>query len=268
MKTSTAVPLTEINEAWLSQHRGHDAGYLLERWRRVARAARLKVEVIHETAGYPVCFLTSSRAGTSPLYLSAGVHGDEAGAVLGLLEWAERSIPWLRAAEVVLVPLFNPAGLALNTRMDAEGQDLNRLFDHPTHPHICGWRAALAPFRPRLAVCLHEDYDARGLYAYELNRDAGLRLAEHCLLHAEAILPRDPRRLIEGRPAHQAVIRRRRLPMVVDLPEAVALYQNGTPCTLTFETPSEFSLANRVQAHARLLQAVCQWDGDRLGSAK
>lgn len=258
-------PLADINETWLRQHRSHDVAFLLERWRRVARAARLKVEVIHETAGHPVYFLTSARAGGRPLYFSAGVHGDEAGAVLGLLEWAERSIPWLRTADLVMVPLFNPAGLALNTRMDAEGQDLNRLFDHPTHPHITGWRAGVAGLRPRLAVCLHEDYDARGLYAYELNRDSRLRLAEHCLGQAESILPRDPRRVIEGRPAKQAVIRRRRLPMVADLPEAVALYQKGTPCTLTFETPSEFSLEVRVQAQVRLLQAVCQWDGDKKG---
>lgn len=257
-------PLVDINETWLRQHRSHDAAYLLERWRRVARAARLRVDIIHETGGYPVYFLTSAKAGVRPLYLSAGVHGDEAGAVLGLLEWAERSIRWLRLSDVVLLPLFNPAGLALNTRMDADGADLNRLFDHPAHPHITGWRAALAVFRPRMAVCLHEDYDARGLYAYELNRDARLRPAEHCLKQAESILPRDPRRVIEGRPAQQAVIRRRRLPMLTGLPEAVALYQAGTPCTLTFETPSEFSLASRVHAQARLLGAVCQWDGDRV----
>lgn len=256
----------EFNASWLQQHRSHDVPHLLGRWRRVARAAGLKLQVIHETAGYPVIFLTSSRAGKRPLYFSAGVHGDEAGAVLGLLEWAERSVGWLRTAEVVLVPLFNPAGLALNTRHDADGQDLNRLFDHPTHPHIQGWRRAVAGCHPRLAVCLHEDYDAQGLYAYELNQDAGIRLAEYCLSLTDSILPRDPRPAIEGRRARQAIIRRRHLPMVADLPEAVILYQQGTRCTLTFETPSEYSLAVRVFAHVRLLEGICQWDARDSGT--
>jgi len=125
---------------------------------------------------------------------------------------------------------------------------------------VTGWRAAMADYHPRTAVCLHEDYDAQGLYAYELNRDPKLRLAEHCLSLTDSILPRDTRRVIEGRPARDAIIRRRRLPMFDNLPEAVALYQNGTRCTLTFETPSEYSLATRTRAQSRLIQAICDHD--------
>lgn len=250
----------EIDDSWLRHHRAHDVTHLLQRWRAVARAARMELQVIHETAGFPVYFLTSPKISPRPFYLSSGVHGDEAASALGLLEWAERSTPWLRGADLVCVPIFNPVGLALNTRADADGQDLNRMFDHPTHPHITGWQKAMAPFRPRLAVCLHEDYDAQGLYAYELNRDPKLRLAELCLSQAESILPRDPRRTIEGRPARAAIIRRRRIPMFENLPEAVALYQAGTSCTLTFELPSEYALTTRVRAQIQLLDAIRQWD--------
>ena len=260
MKAAESPWLPELDEASLQRHRAHDVRHLLQRWRAVIRAARLQLAVIHETAGFPVYFLTTREASARPLYFSAGVHGDEPGAVLGLLEWAERSTAWLRGADAVLVPLFNPAGLALNTRGDAGGDDLNRLFDHPEHSHLTGWRRAMAAFKPRTAVCLHEDYDAQGLYAYELNRNPRLRLADLCLAAAAPVLPRDPRRRIEGHRACHAVIRRRRLPMWENLPEAVALYQAGTSCTLTFETPSEFSLATRTRAHARLIKAVCDWD--------
>lgn len=252
--------LPEINDGWLRQHRAHDVAHLLRRWRAVARSARLKLDVIHETAGFPVYFLTARNVTPRPLYLSTGVHGDEAACVLGLLEWAERSISYLREADVVLLPLFNPVGLALNTRTDGDGMDLNRCFDHPVHPHIAGWRDAMAGYVPRLAICLHEDYDAQGLYAYELNRASGPRPAEYCLTAAQHIIPRDSRRTIEGRPARAALIRRRRLPMFENLPEAVVLYQAGTPCTMTFETPSEFSLAQRTRAHTRLLRAVQDWE--------
>ncbi len=242
------------------RHRAHDVAHVLRRWRAVARAGRMAWSVIYETAGFPVYFLRSQGVGERPLYLSAGVHGDEAGAVLGLLEWAERSVDYLRRADVVVFPLFNPAGLALNTRGDLEGVDLNRLFDSPSHPHIAAWRRAMAGYVPRAAVCLHEDYDAQGLYGYELNRDGGLHVAERCLARAEGLLPRDLRSRIEGRAARRGVIRRRRLPMWEHLPEAVALYQAGTDCTLTFETPSEGCLQARSRAQVCLVEAVCEWD--------
>jgi len=252
--------LPEIDAAWLRRHRSHGVTHLLQRWRAIARAARLQLTVIHETAGYPVYFLTSRSISARPLYFSAGVHGDETGAVMGLLEWAECSTAWLRQADVILVPLFNPAGLALNTRCDADGADLNRCFDHPDHPHIQGWLRAMAPYQPRTAVCLHEDYDAQGLYAYELNRHPRHHLANHCLELTDAMLPRETRRLIEGRRARQGIIRVRRVPLFENLPEALVLYQNGTPRALTFETPSECCLTLRTRAHARLVQAICDED--------
>ena len=72
-------------------------------------------------------------------------------------------------------------------------------------------RDAIAGYIPRLVVCLHEDYDAQGLYAYELNRHASPRPAEYCLTTARNILARDPRRIIEGRP-YQSMSDLRRVP--------------------------------------------------------
>ena len=40
------------------------------------------------------------------------------------------------------------------------------------------------------------------------------------------------------------------------MPEALYLYPDCCPHFLTFETPSEFSLADRVRAHIRLIE-VC-----------
>jgi hypothetical protein len=52
------------------------------------------------------------------------------------------------------------------------------------------------------------------------------------------------------------VIRRSKVPDMPGLPESVALFMHNTRSTLTFETPSEFSLANRVRAHKMFLQTV------------
>ena len=127
---------------YLRSHRCHDVPFLLKRWRAVARAARLSLQTIHVSGGFPVLFLHSADSTEPRLYLSAGVHGDEPAPVVALLEWAEENIARLRGMPVALFPLFNPSGLALNTRADHEGTDLNRRFHDATHPHIAAWQRA------------------------------------------------------------------------------------------------------------------------------
>lgn len=248
--------MPEINSAWLGRHRAHDVVDIVRRWKAVARRARLNVDVIHQTAGGPVIYVTSRKLSEQPLYFCAGVHGDEPAAVQGLLVWAESRAADLRNADLAMFPLFNPAGIALNTRADEGGHDLNRLFDSTTHPHLIAWQQAVHGLKPVTAVCLHEDYDAQGNYCYELNRDPKLHLADSLLESCAAIIPRDLRPVIEGRRARAGVIQRRRIPMFTNLPEAVALHRAGAGVTLTFETPSEYDFALRTRTHARFVQGI------------
>ena len=243
---------------YLARHRCHDVPHLLKRWHRVARAARLSCEAIYQSGGHPVLFVHSPKSQGARLYFSAGVHGDEAAPVSGLLEWAESNIALLRRLPVALFPLFNPSGLALNTRADHRHIDLNRRFHDASHPHVKAWWRAIGDMHFAAGVCLHEDYDAQGIYCYELNSNPRLALANELLKSCELIIPREVRGTIEGRRARRGVIQRSRVPDLPGLPEAVALYMHNTPVTLTFETPSEFSLAERVAAHRAFVEAVVQ----------
>ena len=242
--------------AYLSAHRSHDVPFLLKRWHAVARAARLKVETVHVSSGHPVIFLHTPSVDQPRLYLSAGVHGDEPAPVSALLEWAEENVMLLRRLTVALFPLFNPAGLALNTRADHRHIDLNRRFHDASHPHIKAWWRCIGDMTFTTAVCLHEDYDAQGTYCYELNRSSRPFLADAALRACDHIIPRDAQRTIEGRRAIDGIIRRKQIPDLPGLPEAIALYLHSTERSLTFETPSEFSLADRVAAHKALLTAI------------
>lgn len=267
-RTPSAPPspwTPELDSAWLTRHRAHDVVEIARRWKAVARRARMTMETIHLTAGGPVLFLKSRRMTDRPVYFCAGVHGDEPAAVQGLLVWAEARAEELRDADLAIFPLFNPAGILLNTRADEGGHDLNRQFDSATHPHMMAWREAVRGLSPRYAVCLHEDYDAQGLYCYELNRDPHTRLADGLLESCSSLIPRDARRVIEGRRAAAGVIQRRRIPMITNLPEAVVLYRAGAGSTLTFETPSEFDFALRTRVHARFAQRV--WEISREAEA-
>jgi len=240
---------------YLRRHRCHDVPHLLKRWRAVARAARLTVQEIHVSGGLPVLYIYQAVATEPRLYLSAGVHGDEPAPVSALLEWAEENTTLLRSLPVCLFPIFNPAGLAANTRADHRHIDLNRRFHDISHPHIKAWWRCVEPLPVRLALCLHEDYDARGLYCYELPAPGAPLLANAMLRAGEAAIPRDPRSKIEGRKAVNGVIMRRRIPNLPGLPEAIALWMHGAH-TLTFETPSEFSLAERVVAQQAFIAAA------------
>lgn len=244
--------------ASLNGHRAHDCALLARRWEALARRAGLEWRRIAVAGEFPV-FAAASRVtrGTPEpaIYLSAGVHGDEAAAPWGLLEWGEENLDVLRAHSFLVFPCLNPHGIRWNTRADQRGVDLNRVFHDTRDPLVAAWRKMIGDRRIAIALCLHEDYDARGCYVYELAsrpRGLGAKLLRDC---ASIIAP-DPRRTIEGRAARDGLIRRRVPPDLPGLPEAVVLYQLGSPITFTFESPSEYSLLDRIAVQKRFIQSA------------
>lgn len=250
---------------WLTNHRCHDYARLDARWRAVGRRAGIAVNEFATIAGVPLLFLETraAAAGEPAIYLSSGVHGDEAGSANGLLAWAESNTVLLKKRSVVIFPCLNPHGLGLNTRADHRGLDLNRRF-HLDDDEVCGpWRKITSAKQFLFALCLHEDYDAEGAYVYELSHGQK-RLAPPILKKCAPIVPIDPRKKIDLRTAIGGVIRPRRIPRdLPGMPEAIVLFQRGCPITLTFETPSEASLDVRVEAHRAFISAAI----DRLAPA-
>ncbi len=239
-------------------HRVHDYRHLVARWRKVGRAAGLKMEAFAQAGEFPVYCLRTRERSDGGLYVSAGIHGDEPAATEGLIRWAEAQLPALADREpalpLMILPCLNPWGLANNRREDAEGHDLNRVFHRANVAPVGELRKLLGPRRFDVAVHLHEDYDARGTYLYELHTrapDWGAGLLARCA----AAIPIEVRRRIDGRPFKDGVaLRRANLDRIPLHPEAIYLYLRGTPHVFTFETPSEFSLARRVRAHVLLMK--------------
>lgn len=233
-------------------HQTHDPRFLLGRWRALAQVLRLHVKALTVLDGEKILWLETQGTGPS-VYLSAGVHGDEVAAAWGLLAWAEGNIGLLRKRHFMIFPCLNPHGFRNNTRTDHRGVDINRRFHLPRDPLTGPWRQLIRKNPPILGLCLHEDYDSQGCYVYELGgKDA--RLASRCLAASARHLPTDPRSLIDGRRAQHGIIHRKTIPPnLTGIPEAVALWQLGCATTLTFETPSEAGLQDRVQAHAAFI---------------
>jgi predicted deacylase len=196
--------------------------------------------------------------GVPSVYLSAGIHGDEPAPVEALVQWAEESLETNASWNLTIFPCLNPWGLERNIRFDCEGRDLNRCYNSRKVPQINRQLAMMKGERYDLAACLHEDYDARGFYLYEI---VSQRPHWGELLRAplSKVIPPDDRRSIDGHAAQSGVIRRRITPsMMQGHPEAFLLHFNHSRRTFTLETPSEESLSRRIRSQKAFLTSVCK----------
>jgi len=236
--------------------RAHDYAWLVKRWRVLARQAGWKMREFAAADGFPVYVVESGRRSGPGLYLSAGIHGDEPASTEALVTWAERRRRSLRGCEVLIFPCLNPWGLQHNNRHDAHGRDLNRGYHRRDVPVIEAQKRILRGRSFDAAVMLHEDFDAHGVYLYEI---PGTRpfWGEKLLAAAAKHVPREPRSKVEGRRCRRGLIRTRITPETLpEHPEAFCLRFGHTGRSLTFETPSEFSLTARVRAHGAVLDEV------------
>ncbi len=183
------------------------------------------------------------------IYLSSGIHGDEPAGPLAMLELLADD-RWPSDVELWLCPCLNPSGLRASTRENAEGHDLNRDYLHLRTTEVRAHVELLQRWPEfDLAVCLHEDWEARGFYLYELNLTPQPDLAEEIGRCVAPYCPIDPSLEIDGRPANQGVIRPSADPRTrPDWPEAFYLLQHKTRRSLTLEAPSDFALPVRVAA--------------------
>ncbi len=243
----------------LERQQTHNHQLLVQRWKRVARKARLKLGVLSRTTtGIEIVYLQSrSELPSRPsLYLSAGIHGDEPAATEGLIEWAEAETEFLRTTNVLIFPCLNPWGLLWNNRFDEKGRDLNRLYHLNTVPRIRAQKKLIRGLQFDLAIAMHEDYDATGVYIYEIPGESPF-LGEKILAAASKFMPVESRKTVEGRPCRAGLIRRNILPgEFTEYPEALFLHFGHSRRTLTFESPSEFSIHDRVKAQVACLQTI------------
>jgi protein MpaA len=240
-------------------HRAHDYRHLVERWRSVARKAGAPLRRLTQADGSPLYSLaTPALKESGGIYVSAGIHGDEAGSTEGLIAWAEAQGRRFAKLPLFLLPCLNPWGLINNRRSNASGQDLNRSFHLDDLPVIRAVKAAVQPYQFAASLMLHEDYDGQGVYVYELQRVQPY-WGEALLDAARAHLPTEPRPRVDGRKMTAGVHRRRldfRRFTKIGYPEAIWLHQEHSARSFTVETPSEFALERRVAAHAAMLDEL------------
>lgn len=232
---------------------------LTQRWvRLVKKLPFLQLRFFTVAGGYPLIVVESKQQheDARSFYISAGIHGDEPAPVEGLIEWAEESLKNLSDWKIQIFPCLNPWGLERNIRYDEKGRDLNRCFDAHKIQQIAEQIKVMKGWSFDLALTLHEDYDSRGFYLYEVSSSRPY-WGEQICDDLSTIMSPDPRRLIDGRPARKGLIRRRIQPALLKelkgYPEAIILHLHHAKRTFTFETPSEDFLVRRVYIHRKFI---------------
>ncbi len=217
-----------------------------------------------ETRNHPLVALTRHSSNTGKnIYLSSGIHGDEPAPIFAILELlATNAFP--RDANLTICPLINPEGLALKTRENADGTDLNRAFKNPA-ANEARTLSKLIDNLPAfdLSICLHEDWESTGFYLYHLHPSAS-DIAKRVIQRVAAIAPIDPATEIDGRAATHGIIDPPDLfdPDILEdgWPEAFYLYAKNPHPHFTLETPSAFPIEKRIAMTAaavkELLQAI------------
>lgn len=229
-----------------------------------AAAAGFSPHILLETEDGSIMAWERAGAG-APIYLSAGIHGDEpAGPLAALALMQAGAFPENR--HCIVCPALNPGGLAAVSRTNRLGLDLNRDYLNMTSPETAAHsRWLLTRPTPGLFVSLHEDWETAGFYFYEINlgEDDPARAAE--LLHAVSPhFPAESGPEIDGHEARAPgwIFHRAEADLPDAWPEAIWLAKRGCPLSFTFETPSAADLSARVAAHVvgvrtLLMLAVC-----------
>lgn len=230
-------------------------------FREAAVAAGFAAVDLVVTASGPVT--AWSRQGNAEdarhVYLSAGIHGDEPAGPLALLELL-RSGFFAPEVHWSLCPALNPTGLAAATRENAAAVDLNRDYWLRRSLEISAHAAWLDAQRtPDLFISLHEDWETRGFYFYEINlhadqphRAARILAAVQPWFHAE------PGPEIDGHEVreHGWIYHANEPDLPEHWPEAIYLAKRDCPLSFTFETPSHAALSDRVAAHVAAIHAA------------
>jgi protein MpaA len=214
------------------------------------RAAGFRVERFGEIEGCPLFALTKRAAGVLPrIYLSSGIHGDEPAPPRALLRLLERGFFDGRATWF-LCPLLNPGGLARGTRGNPDEVDLNRDYKDLVSTEARAHRSWLQR-QPLfdVTISLHEDWEAKGFYLYELNPNQRPSLAEPIIDAVAAVCPIDQSPEIDGREARGGIIRPLSDPLLREKwPESIYLRAHHTTLTYTIESPSALPLEQRIAA--------------------
>jgi len=185
----------------------------------------------------------------------ATLHGDEPEGALGLLRLLsllEKDPEAATGYALFLYPVCNPTGFEDNTRHSRSGKDLNREFwQDSAEPEVQFLETEIWTHAFHGIITLHSDDTSKGLYGFVNGAVLSENLLEPALRAAEAFLPRNRQRRIDGFPARKGIVYESYNGVLKAVPGL-----RLPPFEVTLETPQKAPLHLQVEALAAALQTI------------
>lgn len=216
-----------------------------------------KFEVNGESYELPRYLFIGPKGGDDPIRIGifATIHGDEpegANAVVQLLSLLEANPELARGYCLFVYPVCNPTGYEDNTRNSRRGLDLNREFwKNSTEPEVQLLQSELWSHAFHGIIALHSDDTSNGMYGFVKGATLTRDLLEPALAAAEAVLPRNLDRIIDGFHARNGIVRRG-YQGILSAPAAVRPH----PFEIILETPQTAPQYLQTRAHTVALQTI------------
>lgn len=225
---------------------------------RVYRSHLASFEVQNHFYSIPrYLFVGPGNKGTEYIRLGifAGVHGDENAGIHALVEFVKvlSADPGLaQGYEIFLYPLCNPTGIEDRTRHSRKGKDLNREFWKGSHePEVKALESELRTLNFHGIISLHSDDTSDGLYGFVGGAELTRHVLMPALLAAEAVLPRNIEKTIDGFEAANGIIDKGYGGVLSAPPE-----RRSETFEIVFETPHLADLDLQIKANLLALRAV------------
>lgn len=225
-------------------------GYLKE-FRQKARRRGFRCAPLVEVNGYEVAAYTKLASEKPRVYLSSGMHGDEPAGVMAMLRLLEDGC-FDERIEWRISPVINPTGLAVGTRENHLGVDLNRDYllrkTDEVSAHV-DWLEKQPV--PEMFISLHEDWESSGFYLYEIQKRGCPSTAPAILDAAAAQISIEPNSVIDDHTVREPgwIFHEPNADFPGQWPEAIFMAEIGTRVSYTLETPSSLPLEKRVECH-------------------
>tara|TARA_B100000965_G_scaffold405863_1_gene441609 strand:- start:2402 stop:3178 length:777 start_codon:yes stop_codon:yes gene_type:complete len=248
------------------EHAGLDMGILCDDLSKAAKAHGFDVSE-YGRCDHNLPLLAFRRVTGEDLpyvYLSAGMHGDEPAGPLTVLKLLKDQ-NFTDQVNWYICPAMNPVGLLNKSRYSQGGRDLNRdykdckAFESKQHTE---WLKACCP-RFDFHLSLHEDWEAKGFYIYEVLEKDFPSLATEILEAAKPYCGIDLSESIDWFEAQGGIIspplHEEDLATIPYWPQAIYLVANGFGGNhYTFETPSSRAIDQRIAAQEASFLAAMQ----------
>lgn len=230
---------------------------------------------------YPLyCLCYISKQTNAPLiYVSAGIHGDEPAGVECAVRLLELLVDGDKPPDCqlsfdaynwIVSPCDNPYGYERDCRENAEGFDLNRMFDFPHQSVETAFITETflksdnpfqqedvgKKYRIQLALDLHEDKDSDGFYLWERRASDCPPIGSSVVIHVAELCAINSEPLIEDHVNKDGVITLLNTVTTKGWTRGRYLIERvNTPC-LILETPTTLDYEKRISIHMKAIESA------------